>query len=269
MHSCFSHTSGNVLSIILVLGSATCKPTGLLELLLVGMLMVLPAGGQPCFRDLLLDEFNAIELPVVGMNFLDEMSKHELSGFLYWISIYVVLCNFGDGEVLSNSTQCVQLPSEAWATWYASTTTCYAHSLKSKHLFISYYIFQFWNRKMKHSAILTLISIILQKKHHLSALAKNMCSIYLHASQVLTLLVSKANPEQLIFLCVQWTLSKYCCGMRVPILEEHIHYLVCKMNSAEVSSTQTIPVHKSGGEVLWSQWWAACWLGQKFWAVFM
>lgn len=105
------------------------------------MLMVLQTGDQPCFRDLLLDDFNVIELPVVGMNFLDEMSKHELSGFLYWISIYVVLCNFGDGEVLSNSTQCVQLPSEAWAAWNASTTTCYAHSLKSKHLFISYYIF--------------------------------------------------------------------------------------------------------------------------------
>lgn len=45
--------------------------------------MVLQAGGQPCFRDLLLDEFNAIELPVVGTNFLDEISKHELSGFLY------------------------------------------------------------------------------------------------------------------------------------------------------------------------------------------
>lgn len=45
--------------------------------------MVLQTGDQPCFRDLLLDDFNVIELPVVGMNFLDEMSKHELSGFLY------------------------------------------------------------------------------------------------------------------------------------------------------------------------------------------
>lgn len=38
--------------------------------------------------------------------------------------------------------------------------------------------------------------------------------------------------------------------MWVQFLEERIYYLVCKMSSAEVSSTQIIPVHKSGDEVL-------------------
>lgn len=185
------------------------------------------------------------------------MNKCELSGFLYWICL---LCL----KLLWKSAFQLHLLC-AVAFWGTSYVACfYLNSLctvwkESTCLFLIVF-FQIWNRETKRLAILTLISIIVQKKHHLSALAENMLSTVACKPSV-TVLISKANPEQLIFL--QWTLSKYCHGMWVQFLEERIYYLVCKMSSAEVSSTQIIPVHKSGDEVLWSQWRAACLLGLK------
>lgn len=166
--------------------------------------------------------------------------------------------------MLSNSTYCVQLPSEAWAVWHASPSTHYAHSLKRKHLFISYYIFpdlEQGNEAFSHFD--PNLSYSPKETPPVSSSRKHVLSIVARKPSV----ISKANPKQLIFL--QWALSKYCHGMWLLFLEEHIYYLVCKMISAEVSSTQIIPVHKSGDEVLWSQWWAACLLGLKSLALFM
>lgn len=135
------------------------------------------------------------------------------------------------------------------------------HSLKRKHLFISHCIFpdlEQGNKAFSH--LDPNLNYCPKEAPPVSSSRKHVLSTVACKPSV-TLLISKANPEQLIFL--QWTLSKYCHGMWVQFLEESIYYLVCKMNSVEVSSTQIIPVHKSGDEVLWSQWRAACLLGLK------